>query len=57
MPYVPPALRDKPNYKPRKLKLRPAVVVDYATLKSKEELFEEYRKQNYKKADDAWNEK
>jgi hypothetical protein len=57
MPYVPPALRDKPNYKPRKLKLRPVVVVDYATLKSKEELFEEYRKQNYKKADDAWNEK
>ena len=55
MPYIPPALRDKPNYKPKKLKLIP-VVVDYTKLKTKEELFEEYRKQNYGKADDAWNE-
>ena len=55
MPYVPPALRDKPNYKPKKLNLRP-IVVDYTKLKTKEVLFEEYRKQNYGKADDAWNE-
>jgi hypothetical protein len=54
MPYVPPALRNKPNYKPKKLKLRP--VIDYTKLKTKVELFEEYRKQNYGKADDAWNE-
>ena len=55
MPYIPPALRDKPNYKPKKLKLRP-VVVDYTKLKTKEELFEEYNKQNYGKSDEAWNE-
>jgi hypothetical protein len=54
MPYVPPALRNKPNYKTKKIKLRPAV--DYTKLKSKKELFEEYREQNYGKADEAWNE-
>ena len=54
MPYVPPAFRFNPNHKPKKLTFRP--VIDYTKLKTKEELFEEYRNQNYGKADDAWNE-
>ena len=53
MPHIPPSLRNKPNYKPKKLTFRP--VIDYTELKTKEELFEEYRKTNYGKADDAWN--
>ena len=52
MPYIPPALRDRPNYKPKKINLRPAV--DYTKLKTKTMIFEEYQKQNNGKADDAW---
>lgn len=49
MPYVPPALR---NRKPRKIKFGP--VIDYTNLKTTAQLFEEYRKENYGKADEAF---
>jgi hypothetical protein len=56
MGYIPPQLRDNPEYKPKDLsykKQRP--VIDYCTLKTKEELFAEYQKTNNGKADSAWD--
>ena len=55
MGYVPPQLRDKPNYKPKNLS-RKAAPIDYTTLKTREQLFDEYQKKNYGKADEAWGE-
>ena len=51
--YVPPQLRHKVDYKPKNLTYKPKLVWT-PNLKTKEELFEEYRKENYGKADDAW---
>jgi hypothetical protein len=51
--YVPPALRNKPNYEPKKLSLKPKPI-EYDKLKTKQELYEEYRQTNYGKADFAW---
>jgi len=48
MGYIPPVLRDDPNYKPKKLSYKPE-------LKTKEQLLEEYSKTNQGKADDAWD--
>lgn len=56
MSYVPPQLRNKVNYKPKNL-ARKAPLIDFLNLKSCEQLFEEYRKENYGKADAAWTEK
>ena len=50
--YVPPALRNKPTYEPKKLTYRPKIV--WSELKTKEQIFEEYRKKDYGKADEAW---
>ena len=52
--YIPPNLRNKPNYTPKKLSLKPKPI-DWTTLKNKEQLFEEYRLKNYGKADTAWD--
>lgn len=52
--YVPPRLRNDPNYKPKKLTYRPEVV--WSELKTNEQLSEEYHKENYGKADEAWGE-
>jgi hypothetical protein len=52
MPYVPPALRNRNRPAPKKLKFRP--VIDYTNLKTTAQLFEEYRKENYGKADAAF---
>ena len=51
--YVPPALRTKVNYKPRDLKLKPKPV-DYTSLKTLQQLYEEYQKKNEGCADSAW---
>jgi hypothetical protein len=51
--YVPPALRDRPNYTPKKLSLKPKPV-DYTKLKTKQQIFDEYQKKNYGKADAAF---
>ncbi len=53
--YIPPALRNKPNYVPKKLSLKPKPI-DYSKLKTKEQIFDEYQKKNYGKADAAWDE-
>jgi len=53
MGYIPPVLRDDPNYKPKKLSYRP--VIAWSELKTKEQLLEEYSKTNQGKADDAWD--
>lgn len=53
--YIPPNLRNRVNYTPKKLSLKPKPV-DWAKLKTKEQLFEEYRLKNYGKADTAWDE-
>lgn len=50
--YVPPNLRNDPKYKSKKLTYRPKIV--WSELKTKEQIFEEYRKQNYGKAEEAW---
>ena len=52
--YIPPALRSNPTYTPKKLSLKPKPV-DWNNLKTKEEIMKEYQKENYGKADDAWN--
>jgi len=53
MPYVPPGLRNKAIPRdPKKLKFRP--VIDYTNLKPTAQLFEEYRKEDYGKADAAF---
>ena len=52
--YVPPNLRNNPKYKPKKLTYRPKII--WSELKTKDQLFEEYRKQNNDKADIAWEE-
>ena len=52
--YIPPNLRNDPKYKPKKLTYRPKII--WSELKTKDQLFEEYRKQNYGKADAAWEE-
>ena len=54
MGYVPPQLRNKVNYKPKNLARK--VVIDYTNLKSRDQVYEEYRKENEGKADAAWNE-
>jgi len=53
--YVPPQMRDKPNYKPPK-KLTFRAPIDYSNLKTKEQVYEEYRLKNEGKADTAWEE-
>ena len=54
--YIPPALRNKPNYVPKKLSIKSKVIeIDYSKLKTKQQLFEDIRKENYGKADAAWN--
>jgi len=53
--YVPPALRHKVDYKPKNLTYKPKMVWT-PNIKTKEQIFEEYRKENYGKADTAWNE-
>ena len=52
--YVPPQLRNKVNYKPKNLARK--TVIDYTNLKPVSELYEEYRKEDYGKADLAWEE-
>ena len=52
--YIPPALRNQSKYnKPKKLSLKPKPI-DWTQVKSKEELMNEYQKQNEGKADSAW---
>ena len=53
--YVPPQLRHKIDYKPKNLSYKPKMVWT-PNLKTKEEIFDEYQKKNYGKADDAWEE-
>ena len=53
--YIPPNLRNRVNYTPKKLSLKPKPI-DWTNLKTKGQLFEEYRLKNYGKADTAWNE-
>ena len=56
MIYVPPELRHKINYNHKNLSLKPKqILIDYSKQKSKEEVFEIYRKENYGKADLAWD--
>ena len=52
--YVPPVLRNKSGYKPKKLSLKPKPI-DWAQLKTKEELMEDYKKTNEGNADSAWD--
>lgn len=52
--YVPPQLRDKINYKPKKLTYKPKVI--WSEIKTKEEVLQNYHKENYGKADEAWGE-
>ena len=53
--YIPPHCRNKPTiHIPKKLSLKPKAV-DWVNLKSKDQLFEEYRLKNYGKADAAWD--
>ena len=52
--YVPPKLRNDPKYKPKKLTYHPEII--WSELKTKDQLFEECRKQKYGKADTAWSE-
>ena len=51
--YIPPVLRNKSGYKPKKLSLKPKPI-DWTQLKTKEELMKEYQKTNEGKADYAW---
>ena len=53
--YVPPALRHKVDYKPKNLAYKPKMLWT-PNIKTKEQLFEEYRNKNYGKADAAWDE-
>ena len=53
MSYIPPALRNTVNYTPKKLSLKPKPI-DYSQLKTPQQLFEEYKKENFGKADSAW---
>lgn len=53
--YVPPALRHKVDYKPKNLTYKPKMLWT-PNIKTKEQLFEEYRNKNYGKADAAWDE-
>ena len=55
MGYVPPNLRNKVNYKPKNL-ARKAPLTDFRNLKSRRQLYDEYFKKNYGKADAAWTE-
>lgn len=52
--YIPPALRNKHQYTPRKLSFKPKPI-DWTQLKTKEELYQEYKKENEGKADAAWD--
>ena len=52
--YVPPVLRNNPSYKPKKLSLKPKPI-DYTKLKTKDDLFNEYKVENQGKADSAWD--
>ena len=52
--YVPPALRNISSYKPKKLSLKPKPV-DWTQLKTKEELYKDYEKENHGKADSSWD--
>lgn len=52
--YIPPALRKNPIYTPKKLSLKPKPI-DYTQLKTKEEVMNEYKKENEGKADSAWD--
>jgi len=52
--YIPPALRNKPEYTPKKLSLKQKPI-DWTQIKSKEEIMKEYQKQNEGKADAAWD--
>jgi len=51
--YVPPHLRHDINHKPKNLTYKPKMIWA-PNLKSKEELYEEYRNENNGKADEAW---
>jgi hypothetical protein len=53
--YIPPALRDKPNYTPKKLSIKQKSI-DYTQLKTQKQLLDEYHRENYGKADTAWGE-
>ena len=48
--YIPPGFKNKPDYKPIKLDIN-----DKLEIKSKEQLFDRYKKENDGKADDAWD--
>ena len=48
--YVPPQNRHNTSYKSKSLTYVPKEI------KTKEQLFEKYRQENYGKADDAWGE-
>ena len=57
MGYLPPQLRNDPSYKPRDLSRKPKPPpIDYTKVKTREQMFDEYQKQNYGKADAAWEE-
>ena len=53
--YIPPALRNNPNYKSKKLSLKPKPV-DWSCLKTTQELIQDYHSTNEGKADVAWEE-
>jgi hypothetical protein len=52
--YIHPNLRNRPAAEtvPKKLVFRP--VIDYTNLKTKDQLYEEYRQKNMGKADSGW---
>lgn len=52
--YVPPALRHLINHKTLNLKYKQKVVL--VEVKTKEQLLNEYSKENYGKADTVWEE-
>ena len=54
MSYIPPHMRNTHTYKPKNWSRKP--VIDYISLKTKNQLFEEYRQENYGKSDKYWNE-